>query len=154
MNFKTRLWRKNRNINKGSACAGVDLNRNFGYKWMTIGASSSQCSDVYAGPASDSELETKALQAAIKALDGRWDAYLTLHSYGQMWYVLKVEILNVEQERYINCFSFRLTPWGWTSSVPSDYYELIKKAQIAVGALNSLYGTQYQTGSSTNVLCE
>ena len=30
-----RLWRKNRNPNPGTFgfCPGVDLNRNFGYKW-------------------------------------------------------------------------------------------------------------------------
>ncbi|KAK3610301.1 hypothetical protein CHS0354_029767 [Potamilus streckersoni] len=28
-----RLWRKNRRINSGSTCIGVDLNRNFDYQW-------------------------------------------------------------------------------------------------------------------------
>ena len=30
-----RLWRKNRNPNRATLglCPGVDLNRNFGYKW-------------------------------------------------------------------------------------------------------------------------
>lgn len=29
-----RLWRKNRKLNWGATCVGVDLNRNWGYKWM------------------------------------------------------------------------------------------------------------------------
>ena len=34
-----RLWRKNRNPNIGSSCVGTDLNRNFGFKWLTGGSS-------------------------------------------------------------------------------------------------------------------
>jgi murein tripeptide amidase MpaA len=30
----TRLWRKNRKASQFSSCIGVDLNRNWGYKWM------------------------------------------------------------------------------------------------------------------------
>jgi murein tripeptide amidase MpaA len=34
-----RLWRKNRTPNLGSSCVGTDLNRNFGFKWLTGGSS-------------------------------------------------------------------------------------------------------------------
>lgn len=30
--FKNRMWRKNRKPH-GSLCVGVDLNRNWGYRW-------------------------------------------------------------------------------------------------------------------------
>ena len=42
------MWRKNRNPNAHFSCAGVDLNRNFNYMWLTTGASSDPCSEIYA----------------------------------------------------------------------------------------------------------
>ncbi len=71
------MWRKNRRPNAGSSCVGTDLNRNFGFKWMTGGSSSEPCSDVYSGPVPDSELETKAIESAILKKRGQWDAYFT-----------------------------------------------------------------------------
>ena len=38
-----RYWRKNRGRNPGSSCIGVDLNRNWGYKWGGKGASTNPC---------------------------------------------------------------------------------------------------------------
>ena len=38
-----RYWRKNRSKNAGSNCIGVDLNRNWGYKWGGMGASTNPC---------------------------------------------------------------------------------------------------------------
>ena len=31
-----RLWRKNRRVNSGSGCVGVDLNRNFNNHWNEV----------------------------------------------------------------------------------------------------------------------
>lgn len=77
------MWRKNRNFNGGSSCRGVDLNRNYGYQWYTGGSSKNPCSEVYAGTYGNSEPETRAVQSAIMAQFARWDAYVTLHSFGQ-----------------------------------------------------------------------
>lgn len=41
------MWRKNRNPN-GGRCSGVDLNRNFGYHWLSSGSSGTPCSEIYA----------------------------------------------------------------------------------------------------------
>lgn len=79
----TRLWRKNRRRNTGSTCLGVDLNRNYGYKWLVAGASTNPCSDTFAGSAANSEPETQAVINAINAQKDKWDAFLTIHSYGQ-----------------------------------------------------------------------
>src|SRR5258708_1328925 len=54
-----RLWRKTRSKNGGSACVGVDPNRNFAYMWRVKGASSNPCSYMYAGPKPFSERETQ-----------------------------------------------------------------------------------------------
>src|SRR5713101_824728 len=57
-----RLWRKNREINQGSSCRGVDLNRNWGYAWGGQGSSSDPCSDVYRGTDPWSEVETAVMK--------------------------------------------------------------------------------------------
>jgi len=125
-----RLWRKNRNRNSGSTCIGVYLNRNFGYQWMVAGASNNPCSDTFAGPTPDSELETKAVEAQINAKRGSWDAFFTIHTYGLYWF----------------------TPWGFTAALPADYNQLAAKAQIGANAAKAVAGSTFQVGSSTNLL--
>jgi murein tripeptide amidase MpaA len=61
---KNRMWRKNRAKVPG-VCNGVDLNRNFGYKWGTTGASRNSCAHNYAGKFAFSEPEAQALQKYI-----------------------------------------------------------------------------------------
>ncbi|CAF2462299.1 unnamed protein product [Rotaria sp. Silwood2] len=77
---RDRKWRKNRKPT-GDDCIGVDLNRNFGYKWNTGGSSANPCSDQFHGSSAMSENETKALQSYMTGKI--WTTYLTFHSYGQ-----------------------------------------------------------------------
>jgi len=62
-----RLWRKNRNKNN-TKCVGVDLNRNFGYKWGGAGASKDPCQETYAGPGPFSEPESQAVRDFVTTL--------------------------------------------------------------------------------------
>ena len=66
------LWRKNTNQNfcgATSSSRGADLNRNFEYLWNCCGgSSSSQCSDVYRGPAAGSEPETDAVMTYVRSI--------------------------------------------------------------------------------------
>jgi len=94
---------------------------------MTGGSSDSPCSDIYAGPTADSELEIKGVQEALKNKIGNWDAYLTLHTYGQ----------------------YLFTPWGYTFTLPDDYDELMKKARITSDAIRRTNGQRWVLGSST-----
>jgi carboxypeptidase A4 len=129
----TPLWRKNRRVNTGSTCIGVDLNRNYGYKWMAGGASNNPCADTFAGPVADSEPETKAIENFLKKDTIAYDSFLTVHTYGLWWF----------------------TPWGYTdASYPDDYPDLKKKADIAKDAIkNSFAGAStYVTGSSAEIL--
>ena len=80
------MWRKNRRPNSGSSCIGTDLNRNYGFKWLTGGSSTDPCSDTFAGPSADSELETKAVENYINLYRGQWASFLTIHSYGKWWF--------------------------------------------------------------------
>lgn len=126
-----RLWRKNRSINTGSTCVGTDLNRNYGYKWMFAGASNNPCSDTFAGIKADSELETKAVEAAINAKLGKWDAFITIHTYGQWLF----------------------TPWGYSpNELPADYTELNNKLRIAAAAIRKSYNSVFTHGSSAQIL--
>ena len=56
-----RLWRKNRSHPERGRCAGVDLNRNFSYKWGGRGSSGKTCSEEFRGQRPLSEPESAAL---------------------------------------------------------------------------------------------
>lgn len=56
----------------------------FDYK---IISSLNPCSDTHAGPTADSEIETKSVEKAINDKLGQWDAFITIHSYGNFWQV-------------------------------------------------------------------
>ena len=74
-------WRKNRR-NNGSGCYGVDLNRNFGYKWAydNVGSSPDPCDETYRGPSAFSEPESQAIRdlATLK----NYGTHFNMHSYG------------------------------------------------------------------------
>lgn len=92
-----RLWRKNlRDVNGDgviSAGDGVDLNRNFAYKWGydNEGSSPSPASETYRGASPGSEPETRALDAFEKRIDFTYG--INYHSaaelllYGVGWQV-------------------------------------------------------------------
>ncbi len=78
------MWRKNRRDNPGTACDGVDLNRNSDVLWgVTQGQTScSPCSDVYAGPAAFSEPETRNIKHLLDTR--RIDCFADMHSYSEL----------------------------------------------------------------------
>jgi len=131
----TPMWRKNRRVNSGTTCIGVDLNRNYGHFWMYAGASSNPCSDTYAGSKADSEPETQAVEKHIMKSNSDYDSFLTIHTYGLWWF----------------------TPWGYSSTVlPADYNEMmthVTKAKDAIKASHSK-GSTFVIGSSAQILYE
>ncbi len=78
------LWRKNRRDNPGTACDGVDLNRNFDVLWgVTQGQTScAQCSEVYCGPEAFSEPETRNIRNVLDTR--RVDCFVDVHSYSEL----------------------------------------------------------------------
>ncbi|KJY26283.1 M14 family metallopeptidase, partial [Streptomyces katrae] len=92
-----RLWRKNLHDNNGdgkiTAVDGVDLNRNFAYKWGydDEGSSPTPSSETYRGPKAQSEPETVALDSFEKRIGFRYA--VNYHSaselllYGVGWQV-------------------------------------------------------------------
>ncbi|OXU22503.1 hypothetical protein TSAR_005494 [Trichomalopsis sarcophagae] len=128
-----RLWRKNRgNPQKGGSCIGIDLNRNFGYRWGGQGTSKQPCRETYAGTGAFSEPETRAIKNFFEASAANFKAYLTFHSYGQ----------------YI------LYPWGYDRRVPPDYKDLDNVGKQMAAAMRAAGGANsaYTVGNSATTL--
>ncbi|KAJ3095737.1 Carboxypeptidase A4 [Phlyctochytrium planicorne] len=125
-----RMFRKNRQPNKGSSCVGVDPNRNWGSHWSEPGASSDPCADDYYGPSAFYSPESKAVADYITNL-GNVVSYIDFHSYSQLW----------------------MFPNGWSCSVKvKDYATLLTGSQKAVAALKSINGKTFKNGDICNTI--
>jgi carboxypeptidase T len=87
-----RSWRKNRQPIPGSTNIGIDLNRNWGYKWGCCGGSSGTPSNItYRGPEPWFAPEVRALRDFVnsRVKNGRQQIReaVSWHTYGQwvMW---------------------------------------------------------------------
>ncbi len=65
------LWRKNRRLNLGSSCVGVDLNRNYSFGYANNGSCSSTdpCSNIYRGTMAFSEAESTAVKDLLTQIE-------------------------------------------------------------------------------------
>ena len=74
-------WRKNVNNSNGGSCStnrvGVDLNRNFPFRWNTVsgGSSGNPCDDTYRGPTAGSEQESKNIIGLVAGTPGATGSY-------------------------------------------------------------------------------
>ena len=77
------FWRKNRRTNADNSF-GVDLNRNYGYKWgfNNNGSSGQPSSDIYRGTAAFSEPETELIRRFCN--EHRFQVALNYHTYGNL----------------------------------------------------------------------
>ncbi|KAL0879727.1 hypothetical protein ABMA27_003440 [Loxostege sticticalis] len=78
-----RFWRKNRRINPGTNCMGVDLNRNFDVDWGTA-SSNDACTQTFHGPRPFSEPESVNIRRVLNAYSNRIDMLIDIHSFGSM----------------------------------------------------------------------
>ena len=77
-------WRKNRSVNAGSACRGIDLNRNFDFLHSSgIGTSANPCSEVFRGPAAFSEPETRNVRWMLDTFSNI-RGMIDVHSYSEL----------------------------------------------------------------------
>jgi murein tripeptide amidase MpaA len=78
------MWRKNRRVNPGTACLGVDLNRNADLLWgVTEGQTSCQpCVDTFVGSAAFSEPESRNVRHMLDTY--RIDCFADVHSYSEL----------------------------------------------------------------------
>jgi len=109
-------WRKNRSDLDGTDAMGIDLNRNYDYRWGCCGGSSgSPYALTYRGPAPWTAPEVRALRDFVngRVIDGRQriTAHITFHTSGE-------EILY---------------PYGYTrTDVPSDMTLLDHRTFVAL----------------------
>jgi carboxypeptidase T len=122
------LWRKNLRDNDASGTVtssdGVDINRNYGYKWGfdNLGSSGSTAAETYRGPSAESEAETQAQRNIVIALQPKTG--LSFHTYSDLL----------------------LRPWGYTTAAPPDsnsFYEWEDDMSL---------GNGYLTGQGIRVL--
>lgn len=122
-----RLWRKNRRVNTDSSI-GVDLNRNWGYQWGGVGASTTPSNDTYRGSAAFSEVETQAIRDFVIARTNSV-MFFDIHSYSQLI----------------------LEPWAWDWSLPTTtrtYTQLsaaMQKAMYQPSLTDFMAGETYRT---------
>lgn len=121
---KNRLWRKTRSRTEGSACIGVDPNRNWDAAFGKPGASNNPCTETYHGKFANSESEVKSIVDFVTN-HGSIKAFISIHSYSQLL----------------------LYPYGYTKDPTPDHQELDQLAKEAVTALSAMYGTKYKYGS-------
>lgn len=75
-------WRKNRRPNADGS-TGVDLNRNYGYRWGGDGSSGWPGDETYRGPAAFSEPETQVVRDFVLSHPGI-TAAITFHTYAEL----------------------------------------------------------------------
>lgn len=119
-------WRKNRRQNDKSNCSGVDLNRNYDYKWGQGGSSSSPCSDVYMGAKPFSEPETQAVKRFVET-HKNLKILLTLHTYSELilypWGHSYDPIANATDRSTYETMARTMAGWnGYTPQQSSDLY--------------------------------
>jgi len=86
MDQRNVFWRKNIRDNNNNTVIdnydGVDLNRNYNFKWGSLGSSSIITSDIYRGPTKGSEPEIEAIQTFLSS--HHFVAGVSYHSYGEL----------------------------------------------------------------------
>ncbi|XP_059054249.1 carboxypeptidase A2-like isoform X2 [Achroia grisella] len=110
-------------------CMGVDLDRNWDYRWGEQDSSRDICADNYAGPHPFSEPETKAVAEFLAERKGQIKAYISLHAYSQAW----------------------LVPSAPTRIPNDDDTLVMEMGKLATAALADMYGTKYQIGTAAEV---
>ncbi|XP_075983101.1 zinc carboxypeptidase-like [Anticarsia gemmatalis] len=141
-----RMWRKNRSPANITSCAsagveddmssGVDLNRNFGFEWMTVGASQDPCSNLFAGPGPFSEPESRAIRDYVLRLKDKGEIiyYIAIHSYTQL---IVVPYSHVSLD---------------DSLLSGNYGDMYEVAIRGADALKRRFGTEYRVGLSADVM--
>ncbi|XP_038059945.1 carboxypeptidase B-like [Patiria miniata] len=124
-----RLWRKTRGKTSSSWCTGADPNRNWDDHWDDPASSTYACGQTYRGLAPFSEACVDVVSKYLLGLTGV-EVFIDMHAYSQFW----------------------MTPYGWTTSLPSNYQAQKNLADSAMAALKAVNGLSFQTGSIANVI--
>nr|XP_032521315.1 zinc carboxypeptidase-like [Danaus plexippus plexippus] len=123
-----RLWRKNRR-KTSNATIGVDLNKNFKYRFCEYGGSKDVSSAYYCGPQAFSEPETLAMSKFIHFNRHQLNFYFAFHAYGQ-----KIIIPYSDRVQHIENFA-----------------EMENYGKQAILKMYKLYGIKYGIGTIYDV---
>ncbi|XP_030555210.1 zinc carboxypeptidase A 1 [Drosophila novamexicana] len=118
-----RMWRKTRT--PYGSCFGADPNRNWGFHWNEVGASSDPCSDTYAGPSAFSEIETSSLSNYIASIKDKIQLYVSFHAYSQ----------------------YLLYPYGHTGDLPDNVKDFQQVFDASIAGVAQRYNTKYTGGN-------
>jgi carboxypeptidase T len=116
-----RLWRKNRR-NNGNGTFGVDLNRNFPYRWAS---SSNTSSTTWGGPSPLSEPENIALDNWVKSRGTRLVGCINYHSYGNLI----------------------MHSWAWTTAVAPGVETMGPLVNAMANAMRPVHNQTFVPGS-------
>ncbi len=125
------MWRKNRHDN-GDGTFGVDINRNYSYKWGydDNGSSPNGYDETYRGPAPMSEPETRNMRQFC--MEHEFQIALNYHSYSNKL----------------------LYPWGYQPEESPDHELMTDFARLMTTENNYVYGpastTIYPTNGDSN----
>lgn len=127
-------WRKNRRPTSMPGCPGIDNNRNYDMYFGEAGSSPSPCSNTYHGTSAFSEQENRNIRYILDSFPNIVIA-VDSHSQGQ------------------KIFRPTATGGSFTASLPVSaedeaIYQTLEAA--AVAAIQSVNGTVYQTGTTSN----
>jgi carboxypeptidase T len=124
-----RYWRKNRRHNADGSF-GVDLNRNYGYKWgiSDNGSSGNPNSGVYRGESAFSEPESRAVRDLFQLY--RFEALVSYHNYTQII----------------------IFPWGYTTQRPDDYDQMYELSERMSDLMLPVNGNYYTFGQASDGL--
>lgn len=127
------MWRKTRSTHSSSSCVGVDGNRNYDFKWNTVGTSRNPCAENYAGRHAFSEIETRVVRDIIHENRSRMALFITMHSFGSMI----------------------LYSWGHDGSLSNNAFAL---HSVGVSMADAIFANRlshfprYQVGNSAHIL--
>ena len=118
-------WRKNRRLNTNKTY-GVDLNRNYGFKWGTGGSSKDPRSDTYMGPAPFSEPETSAVRYYLEN-NRQITTVLSFHTFSELilypWGHKNESVDNLRDRQVYEVMSRTMARWNnYTPQRSSDLY--------------------------------
>jgi carboxypeptidase T len=120
-----RMHRKNTRKNQGGSI-GVDLNRNYGFKWGTGGSSKDPSSETYMGPSEFSEPETRTIRDFVTQRPNL-NVLLSFHTFSEL--ILypwghKYDPVEQEQDRKAyEAMAKRMSEWNsYTPQQSSDLY--------------------------------
>lgn len=122
---KYQYWRKNRRANSDRTY-GVDLNRNYGYKWGTGGSSKRGDDETYMGAAPFSEPETIAIRDFLNN-NTNIKVVLSFHTFSELilypWGWSNSKVAEQTPRRVFETMAKRMSQWnGYTPQQSSDLY--------------------------------